>query len=73
MEAWCCIAWRLTGPSLLLWGRGVTGGNFPNAAVLTLFSLGPVVTENAIENSRVSNSREGEVRHGSEADVPPMK
>ncbi len=39
MEAWCCIAWRLTGPSLLLWGRGVTGGNVPNAAVLTLFSL----------------------------------
>ncbi len=39
MEAWWCIAWRLTGPSLLLWGRGVTGGNSPNAAVLTLFSL----------------------------------
>ncbi len=39
MEAWWCIAWRLTGPSLLLWGRGVAGGNAPNAAVLTLFSL----------------------------------
>ena len=39
VEAWCCVAWRLTGPSLLRWGRGVTGGNSPTVAVLTLFPL----------------------------------
>ena len=66
-----CLA--ADGPLFVALGPWSHGRQLPKCRRAHAVPLGPVVTENAIENSRVSNNREGEVRHGSEADVPPMK